>query len=133
MAGVKIKIECEDYLLAAAIASSIGRGLEADKFTNVGVKCLMMYRETVEEVPGAPMENISKHINNPDPAIMGSKPMYFADIVPVQYIESKEQRILDLVREHRPTVLDTPVLIDMNHEPPPYENLEKAFLRGKKS
>ena len=134
MTFAKINIECGDKLLAAAIASTIGRALEAEKFTNVRVKCLMAYQEVAPAASGAVSANFNKKSTIcellDDPIQHRRPPMYVAEIIPVLYIDTVPPSMLACAIERDDKVLSTPILIDMGMEPAPYEKLEKAFLSG---
>jgi hypothetical protein len=131
MKGVKIKIECDDVLLASAIASSISEGLRLDDFDNVQVKTVMVYNEVVRNAEGRPTNfartNIVKSVIDED--IMSRPPLHDTILVPADaalgYPICNET-----LREREPSKLHTPIVIDMGIEVGDYAKQERAFLQG---
>jgi hypothetical protein len=134
MSGVKIKIECDDVLLAAAIASSISEGLRLDDFDNVQVKTVMVYNEVARDAQGrlTDFERTSVVRTALDESALRRAPMYDVVLCPpgaaLAHPVSNET-----LRARSPEKLHTPIVIDMGLEPGPYTAQERTFLAGEKT
>lgn len=135
---VKIKIECEDTLLAHAIASSISEGLRLDDFSNVQVKTLMIMSEAYVQAKPAPREDFDKKniIHSViDPEVLGeSKPVWRPSYCETTLM-SPELALAwpmanETLRQRNPELLKSPILIDMGIEPADYAKRADAFLKG---
>ncbi|BDD79788.1 hypothetical protein [Burkholderia phage FLC9] len=124
MNGVKIKIECDDPLLAAAVAASITAGLERDDFSNVNVKCVMAY------------QNLDRHnftkinvLGHLDQDRFKDQHNYVTEMYPASLIKL-HPICVDNLRTIAPWLLKTPVLLDPGVEAPEYVTQERKFLKG---
>lgn len=131
---VKIKIECDDPLLNAAIASAIADGLQRNDFDNVMVKTLMVYQE-VRMVAGAPQNFAKKNIINKtlgmdvsDEPQVGRPPLIMTELQPARMLG--HPICVDTLRQRQPDLLHAPVLLDMGIEPTDYAKRADAFLKG---
>lgn len=131
----KIKIECDDPLLNAAIASAIADGLERANFNNVQVRSLMVYRESEHKadipVPGFDKRNIVDAALGED--VMSKRTGYRQPLVLTELHPSwvlGHPYIVDHLRQTRPELLGSPVLLDMGEEPPDYTKNLRAFFSG---
>lgn len=135
---VKIKIECEDTLLAHAIASSISEGLRLDDFSNVQVKTLMVMSEAFVRNDPPPRDTFDKTnivCSVIAPEALGEEkqlnrsPFYEAMLLPPE--ASLGYPIANqTLRQRSPELLKSPILIDMGLEPSEYAKRADAFLKG---
>lgn len=133
--NAKIKIECDDPLLNAAIASAIADGLERADFNNVQVRSLMVY-STLEVKTDKPLTNFEKRsvINE----LLGENimehrkgwraPMVLTELHPSWVLA--HPYMVDHLRLTKPDLLGSPVLIDTGDEPPDYKKQLGAFMSG---
>jgi hypothetical protein len=129
MTGVKIKIECDDPLLRAAVAASIAKGLELDDFSNVAVKSIMavhtkVYQRDLQEFGKVSLVNAVI-----DPDVLKQRPTYETELIPTSHA-GLWPTCVECLRERASDKLATPILIDMGVEQPKYEQAERKFLTG---
>lgn len=132
---VKIKIECDDPLLNAAVASAVADGLARADFNNVQVRSVMVYAETRHDADGAPLDFERKNVIN---NVLGDDVMavhegWRATVVMTELHPSwvlGHPYMVDHLRQSRPELLGSPVLLDMGNESPDYAKNLRAFLSG---
>jgi hypothetical protein len=131
----KIKIECDDPLLSAAIASAISRGLESDGFVNQKAKVLMVHQESRFSA-----QDFKKKSTITSPDVIPLRPdLYMFELLPTgPYIDTVPPSLKDALIGRNPG-LTVPILIDIGINPPKgleaqtshaYQRDEAAFLRG---
>jgi hypothetical protein len=137
MKGVKITIECEDTLLTAVIAGAITEGLSKCDITNVQVKTLMVYSEAFVQNDPRPRDTFDKKsvINSaiePETVKELDRPtrprLILPELIPGDITLSGHPWCCEALREQRPELLKSPVLIDMGLKPDDYAKREAAFL-----
>lgn len=134
-ASAKIKIECDDPLLNAVIASAIADGLERADFNNVQIRTLMVYM-AMQPPAGSPLNNfMKKNIINEviGEPVMEQRdgwrpPMVVTELCPSWVLG--HPYMLDHLRETKPELLGSPVLIDTGADAPDYTKQLSAFMTG---
>lgn len=128
MTGVKIKIECDDPLLASAVGQSIAEGLERNDYSNIKVKVIMANYKVRYENPPTCFGRISLlGLKDPD-AIKETYPTYTTELLPPEIAFG--DACVEMVRYNAPGLLQTPILIDTGIEPTDYVPMERKFLKG---
>jgi hypothetical protein len=125
MRGVKIKIECDDPKLAAAIAASVAEGLKNDQFTRVAVKTVMV-------LPGqnAPAYYVRRNQVSElfSPTVLSGSAAHLATYTTeLSSAESLKMHPICL-QWLDPWRFSTPILIDHGIDQPQYVDQERAFL-----
>lgn len=108
MSAVKIKIECDDLELAAAITAAIGKGLEMEDFQHVAVKSGML-------IAGEPNQftRVNELIKGVQPALYESVKQRpnFARLYRFARLHV-HPACLESLRQRDPRQLATPIVID---------------------
>lgn len=131
MTGVKIKIECDDPLLAAAVAQSIAEGLQRNDFNNIQVKTPIACSDTRYQNPPTHFGRISLiGLKDPD-AIQASHPTTQTELNSPRI--ALGSGITARMRDIAPKLLKAPILIDTGIENAKYVAAERKFLEGEQT
>jgi len=126
---IKINIQHGDAGVAAAIAGIVDKALAEHGFTNVKGRIVMVYQETKRDAAGDVVPSFGK-VNQlsplVDPAIELRPKMYSTELMEAR-IAYGYPVVVDWMKEDRPDVFASPVLIDTGIEPAPYQEQLKAF------
>lgn len=141
MSAVKIKIECDDPLLAATLASAIDRSLSGEGFTNLKAKVMMVYHDSsfkISEVREFLKRDAITNSLYPRPD--ARQDLYMHELLPTgPFIDTIPPSLAVHLREKSPEAFAFPIVIDMGISPPEgaeiqaeetYQQQEDAFLKG---
>lgn len=138
--GIKIKIECDDVVLSAAIGAAITRAFEAEQFTNVKTKMLLVYQDiTGDEALFGRLSTLNELAG--DKIKHRRPPLCAVELVPgkPEYLDTVPPSMLSRAIARYPTLLGVPILIDLSMPIPDdldmsmYQKQEDAFLNPPQS
>lgn len=126
---IKINIEHADVGVATAIAGIVDKALAEHGFTNVKGKIVMVCQEVKRDaagdiVPG--FDKVSQIAPLIQPAIELRPKTYSTELMEARIAYGYPVAV-DWMKEDRPDVFASPVLIDTGIEPTPYQEQLKAF------
>lgn len=125
---LKINIEHSDVGVAAAVAAIVENALAQHGFTNVKGKMVMVYQEVRKDlVPSFGKISQIAPLVSPDTELRPK--MYSTELLPAR-IAYGYPVMVDWMKDDRPDVFDSPVLIDTGIEANPYQEQLKAFKEG---
>jgi hypothetical protein len=129
---LKINVEHGDIGVAAAVGAIIDKALAEHGFTNVKAKMVMVYQSVKRDPDGGVVPDFSRvsqlaKLTQPK---MELRPSGYDTILVDARIALGYPVVFDWMKDDRPDIFASPVLIDIGVEPSNYAEQLKAFKEG---